>query len=136
MTKPFSQSLYDKDDDAKQLIIKWLASRGVKAWVNPNDYGIDLISETGWQYEVEVKHNWKGEKFPYKEVHFPARKLKFANPDSIFVMLNHERTHAMLVNGEQFLTSPKIIKSTIYTKNEEFIEVDVTRCKVLEINYG
>jgi hypothetical protein len=133
--KPFSKELYDKNDDAKHLVIKWLRANGISAWVNPDDYGIDLLSDENKSYEVEVKHNWRGSKFPFGNVHFPLRKMKFANANSTFVMLNHERTHAFLVSGESFLNSPVITKSTIYTKNEKFVEVDVSNCEMVELFY-
>ena len=127
MIKPFSIDLYDKNDDAKELVIKLLTSKGFKAWVNPDTYGIDIIcqyADNPYTYhEVEVKHNWKGESFPFKTVHIPTRKLKFANARSYFVMLNHERSHMLVIPGIQLLNSPVITKSTIYTNDEEFVEV-------------
>jgi hypothetical protein len=129
MIKPFSIDLYDKNDDAKELVIRLLQAKGYKAWVNPDAYGIDIIcqfNEDPYTYhEVEVKHNWKGESFPFKTVHFPLRKLKFANARSFFVMLNHDRTHLLVIPGIQLLNSPIITKSTIYTDNEEFVEVTI-----------
>jgi hypothetical protein len=130
--KPFSKSLYDTNDNAKDLVIKWLAANGITAWVNPDQYGIDLLSDDK-KYEVEVKRNWLEDDFPYDEVHFPARKLKFATPDAVFVMLNHKKTHALLVTGDVFKGSPKVIKSTIYTENEEFIEVLVNKCTIVKL---
>ena len=138
MSKPFSQELYTENDDAKQLIINWLNIDDENhAYVNPDQYGIDIICDTVDQrrffYEVEVKHNWKSEIFPFDTVHFPKRKLKFANADSMFAMLNHERTHALFISGKQFLEAPVIRKDTIYTKNEEFIEITVADCKIIDI---
>ena len=40
--KEFSQSLYDENDDAKHQIIEWLEQRGFMAWVNEDQYGIDV----------------------------------------------------------------------------------------------
>ena len=37
-------------------------------------------------------------------------------------MLNHERTHALLVDGQTFLDAPQVVKDTIYTKGEKFVE--------------
>ena len=130
--KPFSQELYDINDDAKNLVIKWLGVNGVEAWVNPDQYGIDLLSDEK-KYEVEVKHNWRGESFPFRDVHFPIRKLKFANKNSVFVMLNHERTHALLVDGQTFLDAPQVVKDTIYTKGEKFVEIQVADCNVVKV---
>jgi hypothetical protein len=136
--KPFSPDLYAKNDDAKQLIIDWLNTDDEQhAYVNPDQYGIDIICDTADEhrffYEVEVKHNWKGATFPFSTVHFPKRKLKFANEDSFFAMLNHERTHVLIISGQQFLTAPIVRKDTIYTKNEEFIEITISDCKIYEL---
>lgn len=135
--KPFSSSLYNDNDDAKNLVVKFFKNHDYEAWVNPDRYGIDIIfhDETFiYQYcEVEVKHNWKGEAFPYDTVHLPKRKLKFANKDSVFAMLNHERTHILWIAGEKVLESPIVVKNTIYTKGEEFIEVDVTDCRITKM---
>ena len=77
MKKPFSSKLYNANDNAKIIIKKWLESKGIKAWINPDDYGIDILTDN-YQFEVEVKHNWLGDKFPFGSVHFPQRKIKFA----------------------------------------------------------
>ena len=136
-TKPFSQDLYNKNDDAKQIIIDHLKSLGFEAFVNPDDYGIDIVyhkdSMQKKYCEVEVKHNWKGSKFPFNTVHLPGRKLKFAKEDSLFAMLNHERTHVMIIPGALVSQSKIVVKDTIYTKAEEFIEVDITDCKIVKL---
>ena len=138
MAKPFDLELYDTNDGAKELIINWLnTDEENHAYVNPDKYGIDIICDTAdehrYFYEVEVKHNWKGARFPFPTVHFPKRKMKFANKDSIFAMLNHQRTHALLISGQQFLDAPIVRKDTIYTRNEEFIEITVGDCTIVEL---
>ncbi len=127
--KPFSLQLYADNDNAKELVIRWLEAQGFTAWVNPDEYGIDLIfhNKDGDYYyaEVEVKHNWEGVAFPFKSIHFPKRKLKFANPRSVFIMLNKDRSQLIVIPGKKLLKSPIITKNTIYTENEEFIEVQL-----------
>lgn len=133
--KPFSKTLYNKNDDAKFQVIEWLQSGEWEALVNPDDYGIDVlaIDEFGdeYKFEVEVKHNWKGSKFPYNEVHWPARKLKFAKEEGnvFFVMLNHERTHALVAYAGVVLESEIVAKPTKYTAMEQFIEVPASKCQ-------
>ncbi len=130
MNKPFSQQHYDEDDWAKYQIIEWLESKGYEAWVNPDKFGIDILA-TRWgrqfAFEVEVKHNWRGKYFPYEQIHFSARKRKFVALDveTWFVMLNHERTHALLIDGEHILTAPIDNKNTKYSQNEAFVAVDI-----------
>jgi Holliday junction resolvase-like predicted endonuclease len=137
--KPFSQSLYEDDDNAKDQIIKWLNINGWKASTNPDKFGIDVIALdiNGHEhyFEVEVKHNWKGPTFQYDTLHYSARKRKFLNdPDhTTFITLNHERTHALIVAGKTLADAPDIIKDTIYTKGESFIEVKTSNCTVVDL---
>jgi hypothetical protein len=133
--KTFTKQHYDKDDNAKHQIIQWLEKMKFKAWVNPDQYGIDVLATKKmrkYEFEVEVKHNWKGDHFPFDTVHFAARKLKFAKPTKFnwFVMLNDERTHALFVSGKVLLDSPVVKKDTIYTKNERFVEIQADRCTI------
>ena len=129
MIKPFSLELYADNDNAKELVIKWLESKGCTAWVNPDQYGIDLLFKNPegdyYSCEVEVKHNWKGAKFPFKTMHISARKLKFATDNSIFVILNSERSHLIMLHGDDLRKAPIVRKDTIYTEGEYFIEIEV-----------
>lgn len=136
--KPFSKSLYEQDDSAKYHVINWLRLQGFEAQVNPARYGIDVLAEKGdkvMQVEVEVKHNWKGPAFQYDTLHYSGRKKKFlGQPDTtFFITLNHELTHGLLVPGPVLEAAKIIVKDTIYTRNEEFIEVNVADCKLVEI---
>ena len=139
VSKPFSPELYGSDDNAKDLFIDILTARGWDAWVNPDQYGIDVLSTNldgkPREFEVEVKHNWKGEYFAYKTLHYSNRKQKFlSNPDKVsFVNFNHERTHAFVVPGTVLANAKVITKDTIYTKGEQFIEVSVDDCKMIEV---
>lgn len=135
MSKPFSQELYDRDDKAKHKVIDWLSRHGIDAHVNPDQYGIDLIGSGPrgkYEIEVEVKHNWSGDTFPFSTVHFSARKDKFAsdNPNNFFIMLNHEQTHAMIVTGKAILNGERVTKQTIYTQAEDFIAVPANSCRI------
>lgn len=137
--KPFDQKLYDQDDNAKEIVIEWLSTFDIIARVNPDPYGIDLLAHGpngNYDIEVEVKHNWKGERFPFETVHFSARKTKFVThlPNNIFVMLNHEWTYALIITGEVMQASKKIRKDTTYTKQEEFLQVQVSRGKVVRLH--
>lgn len=139
MSKPFSKELYDRDDAAKEFVIDYFTIRhGFKVYVNPDQYGIDLIVENErgiFELEVEVKHNWKGRNFPYPTIHFAARKLKFAvNPENVsFIMLNDDWSYGLLIEGEVFAVSPIITKNTIYTRNERFVEVPIAKGVLLRL---
>lgn len=138
--KEFSQSLYDANDDAKHQVIAWLEERGFMAWVNEDQYGIDVQAlRMGKQYvfEVEVKHNWGDGGFPFDSVHFPLRKNKFAAEEGAwFVMLNRSRTKMLLVSGEVFRESKVVRKATKYTEDEEFVEIPLSRCIFRDLQGG
>ncbi len=136
--KPFDLDLYNADDNAKELVIQWLKGYGYNVDVNPDQYGIDLIGEdnTGKAIavEVEVKHHWKGSHFPFRTVHVSARKQKFIRPDSYLVMVNHERTHVLTLNYETLSQAKLVTKPTIYTTDEQFLQVDVEMAKIRKLN--
>ena len=136
--KPFSKDQYDQDDAAKYQVVKWLRNDGYEAQVNPARYGIDVLATKDGRdlkLEVEVKHNWKGEVFQYNTLHYSGRKKKFLDTpeNTYFITLNHERTHALLVPGKVLSVAPIIVKDTIYTRGEEFIEVMVADCVLVEM---
>ena len=138
MTKPFSKSLYETNDGAKHQIVTWLTTQGFKAWINPDQYGIDVLAdknEKRYEFEVEVKHNWRGSTFPYDTIDFPARKLKVAKPtlENFFAMLNHERNRVLIISGQTFLNSPIIKKDTIYTKDESFVNIAISEAKFFDL---
>lgn len=138
MKKRFDQSLYDRDDFAKDLVITFLRQNNFQAWINEDQYGIDVIAERGndrWEIEVEVKHNWKGRDFPYDSVHFAARKRKFIKPSkfNVFWMLNDDWSYALLIDGLQMSEAPTIVKDTIYTTQEEFIAVPVAQAELVRM---
>jgi hypothetical protein len=133
-SKVFDKAHYDADDNAKLELIDWLNNRDFSAWVNEDQFGIDVQAiKYGEEYdfEVEVKHNWKGNNFPFVTVHWSARKLKFAKQSkrNWFVMFNHERTMALFVSGKTMLSSPVVTKDTKYTNAEKFVAVPLTDCK-------
>lgn len=137
--KPFSNSLYNANDTAKDTFIKWLQAQEIEAWVNPDQYGIDVLSknkagiEHAW--EVEVKHNWKGAEFPFDSLHYSNRKQKFLNtPKSVsFVTFNSERSHLLISKGVDLAAAEVVVKDTIYTKGEKFIEIPVEKCQLFSV---
>ena len=133
MSKAFDQAHYDADDNAKHLLIGWLEERGFMAWVNDDQFGIDVQAvKMGelYEFEVEVKHNWKTENFPFDSVHFSARKLKFVKPNTYnwFTMFSHDRTNALFVSGLVLSKCVVVEKNTIYTNGERFMEVPLAQC--------
>ena len=138
MSKVFSEEHYNADDNAKHKVIEWLVTQGFMAWVNPDQYGIDVQGVRNgrcYEFEVEVKHNWKGPKFQYSTLHYSDRKRKFLTTpeNTAFITLNHERTHALQVSGAVLAKAETIVKDTIYTKGEKFIEVNTVDCTLLDL---
>jgi len=138
VSKVFSEEHYNADDNAKHQVIAWLVSRGFMAWVNPDQYGIDVqgvLKGECYEFEVEVKHNWSGSMFPFDTIHFSNRKRKFATADKLtwFVMLNDERTHALLISGQTFLAAPVVTKNTIYTEGEQFVAIPVAQGRLIQL---
>jgi hypothetical protein len=138
--KQFDSELYERDDSAKFFVIDWLRTLNIEAWVNPDQYGIDLLgtSELGdFEIEVEVKHNWSGPRFPFKTIHYSARKTKFLKEgvNLRFVTLNKEWTHAAVVRGEQLLSAKVIEKDTIYTSAESFLEIPAKEIQFYATNH-
>ena len=142
MSKPFSAELYESDDSAKHLVMDWLNSRGHLIQVNPDEYGIDLVgidrASRACAWEVEVKHNWKGDQFPFDTVHYSVRKRKFVQPDVLtwFITLNHERTRAVVFSHKSFMEGRLVQKSTIYTQDEWFVEIPVRQGIFINLNEG
>ena len=72
--KKFSKENHNENDKpSKDLVIKFLKSKGVDAVENPNDYGIDIL--TG-RYEVERRIKWKNN-FHLKLFTYLQEKLNF-----------------------------------------------------------
>ena len=123
--KPFSQDLYDNNDWVKHLFVDILNSVDThNARINPNQYGIDIITDD-FDFEVEIKHNWKGKEFPYDTMHYANRKRKFISPSSFFVTFNSNATRYFITHSNALVAQPLIIKGTTLTQREEFIVVPV-----------
>lgn len=137
MRKPFSEEQYAQDDPAKFLAVDWLSMMGFYAYINPDQYGIDVLAIKDFNdygFEVEVKHNWHGRVFPYDTVHFSARKTKFIAPNHYFIMFNNDLDSFLLVNGMSMFFASVISKDTKYTSDESFISVPVGRCDLIRLD--
>lgn len=126
MSKAFSRELYDKNDWVKYLFIDILNSRyECNPRVNPDDYGIDILTDK-YDYEVEVKHNWTGVKFPYDTIHYSSRKIKFVTKRSYFVTFNSDHSRYFIIHSWSLNKARIVTKNTTYTKSESFIEINVS----------
>ncbi len=136
ISKPFDLNQYNQDDPAKEILVAWLKAQGFRAHVNPDKYGIDVLSnwfgeDTG--IEVEVKHNWNGTEFHFKTIHYAARKFKFldANKQVKFVTFNHSRTHMIVVDAKEF--TKIVTKETKYTSDETFYEIAIENTELISL---
>ena len=81
---------------------------------HPDKYDIDLIAtlQNGdIQYiEAEYSLSWKSHKFPYGMFNVPSRKEKFfvKYPNSLYVMVNYNRTMIAIVEGDVILQQPLV----------------------------
>lgn len=139
MSKVFDRDHWNQDDWAKYKVIWFLKKLGYEAWVNPDDFGIDVLATKDskpYAFEVEVKHSWDSFEFPFSEVHFSARKLKFANfPAEVwFVMLNNDLDNSLFVSAEDFIEAPVVYKDTIYSSCEPFVEIDIGLVRFIDFS--
>jgi hypothetical protein len=133
MSKPFDQELFDKNDQPAREVVKhfFAYTWGLILNDNPDKYGPDLVAHRGSVFEgfveVEVRHSWKGNRFPFEKVQFAMRKAKFFSYKPItFVILNSEMTHLLWFNGIDLeLGGKRITKNTRLTVGETFIEVPI-----------
>ena len=78
-SKQFDRALHDASDiPARDAVRRFYATLGVVLHDNPDPYGIDLITEDGKVLvEVERRMVWDKPEFPFVEVNFLQRKVKF-----------------------------------------------------------
>ena len=139
MKKPFDQTNYEQNDNAKHVVVEFLNKWDFQnVRVNPDKYGIDLLCErNGSTYgvEVEVKHNWTGYEFPFASVHWPARKIKFLDEcdKTYFVIVSSDRRHLLIANNAAFDGSRIWRKDTTYTQSEWFVEVPLEKCQIYDL---
>ena len=125
-SKPFDRHLHMQfDGKARQIVKEHLCQSSlVRVRCNMDPYGVDLVGD-GISVEVEVKHDWEDGVFPFRSLHIPARKAKWAKPNHFFAVLNRPMTMMAWVKGEDL--SIVIEKTTKYTENEGFFEVPLHR---------
>lgn len=104
---------------------------------NPDPYGIDLLCTAGEReigVEVEVKVYWQ-DRFPFKTLHIPQRKAKFAKDNTVFAILSGDLTRAALVSGYDVKNASIVKKMTSQTGDKEdyFFEVTLDRVEFIQI---
>ena len=129
--KKFNKKNHDENDKpSKDLVIKFLKSKGVDAVENPNDYGIDIM--TG-RYEVERRIIWKN-KFPFKTVHIPSRKTKFLKYNIMYAVVNRDFNKIMLCHSRTIRRYKQIeVPNKSVASGEYFYDVPLQEWSVYEI---
>ena len=95
--KSFNKKSHASNDKpAKDLVIKFLKSKGLDATENPDKYGIDIIVP---RYEVERREIWIDD-FPFATVHIPARKKKFLKYSIVYAIVNRDFNKIMFCTSE------------------------------------
>jgi len=137
----FDSHRYTTHDLAKHIIIYDFERTGWQdVHVNPDTYGADLIATSGrtgakWTVEVEVKNNWETGAFKYKTLHISARKAKYNNDHHLHVTINKDWTHYLIVPPSALREARRVMKSTIYSENEMFLEIPISECQIIKRDY-
>ncbi len=140
-TKPFSPTLFQTNDLlGRKIVQKFFHSKNIDAVDNPDIYAVDLIlfregKKIGYA-EVEVRHNWKTDEFPYDTLNVPQRKKKLLENDlpTYFFSVNCIETRMYVVTDEVVLGSPlQENKNKYVASGEYFYKVPVGLCKMIVI---
>jgi len=118
------------DKPAKDLVIKFLQSKGLDAIENPNDYGIDVMVS---RYEVERRIIWK-DKFPFKTVHIPSRKSKFLKYNIMYAVVNKDFDKIMLCKSSTIRKYKQIeVPNKSVPKGEYFYDVPIEEWSIYKV---
>lgn len=123
MYKVFQQRDFNRyDEAARDAAKKFWSSMGFDCKDNPDQYGVDLIVEDKtkrFYVEVEVKTVWHGVQFKYPTIHLPARKAKFLDKPTRFMIFNNSLTHAAIFSRKDVLSSPFVEVSNVKIRSGE-----------------
>lgn len=137
--KTFDSKLYNIHDNVKKNILDYFAQKGVKATINEDKYGPDLIvviDSQEYYCEVQQKMAWKGDNFPYKELNIEERKEKFLKLDKpiFFCVVNAEKTHALFTSGKIVSGCPKkSVSNKNISHGELFFRVPIEKTRKVKI---
>ena len=118
------------DKPAKDLVIKFLQSKGLDAIENPNDYGIDVMVS---RYAVERRIIWK-DKFPFKTVHIPSRKSKFLKYNIMYAVVNKDFDKIMLCKSSTIRKYKQIeVPNKSVPRGEYFYDVPIEEWSIYKV---
>ena len=131
INKKFNKESHAANDKpSKDLVIKFLKSKGLDAIENPNDYGIDIMVS---RYEVERREIWT-DNFPFKTVHIPARKAKFLKYNIVYAIVNKNFNKIMLCRSEVIRQCNRIeVPNKSVPAGEYFYDVPIEQWYVYDL---
>jgi len=134
--KKFDKELYKENDEIAKRIASLVATKkyGYEVKQNPDQYGVDLLlfknGLISGYAEAEIKTVWDTFNFPYENIQFPERKIKFTNLGlpTMFCMANSLKDRALVVWGKDLRASPIVEVSNKYNaKGELFFQVPLEK---------
>lgn len=140
-SKRFSPTLHaENDSEAKAAVESLLEHLNLtQVTEHPDCYAVDLIGirdgEVVGYVEVERKHGWEGDSFPFKTLRIPGRKRKYAELKlpTQFVVFNKTWTYAAVVDSKTLMASELTPSSNKFASNELFFNVPVDSVDFVEV---
>ncbi len=140
--KPFDKGLHDRYDVAgRDAVKRYLAvARGKRGVDNPDPMGVDLFVMFGDHLEayceVEVRPNWRGDRFPFDTVHVPERKTKLLRNDlqTWFVSVNSDQTYLLVCPAQTVLDAPlREVSNRLVIHSERFYDVPIAQMRLRKV---
>ena len=138
--KAFDQILYDENDAiAKEAVRSFLEAVWGYPVTEGGQYDVDLLiyeEDTICGYvEVERRHNWDKQHFPFDTLNIPERKRKFFTLDqpSLLFAVSKDCKWAVFVPGEIVLQCPVKMLDNKFCFQEPFFVVPIEYCMLVDL---
>ena len=138
--KAFDQLLYDENDAiAKEAVRSFLEAVWGYPVTEGGQYDVDLLiyeEDTICGYvEVERRHNWDKQHFPFDTLNIPERKRKFFTLDqpSLLFAVSKDCKWAVFVPGEIVLQCPVKMLDNKFCFQEPFFVVPIEYCMLVDL---
>lgn len=102
--KKFSKTLFRLNDPkTRRLVMDYFNRQKIVLTNNVDQYGVDLMAEDGsMSVEVEHRHSWKTDEFPFADVNVPERKAKYFVENNVhYVILSENFSHIGMIAGKK-----------------------------------
>jgi hypothetical protein len=138
--KAFDQVLHDENDAiAKEAVRSFLEAVWGYPVTEGGQYDVDLLiyeEDTICGYvEVERRHNWDKQHFPFDTLNIPERKRKFFTLDqpSLLFAVSKDCKWAVFVPGEIVLQCPVKMLDNKFCFQEPFFVVPIEYCMLVDL---